>query len=183
MNRRDLIKILGLSAVGLATVPLWLDGWNSESLPDVDSGATPKQKLVLKDLMDIIIPATDTPGARELEVDKFILTMVADCFEKETQDQFFAGFDQLDASATLRYDQEFSDLEVAQKFELSEEILSGTTQDEQLYKFVSMVKGLAIAGYMNSQYVLENITKYEFVPSRFNGSFKVDQNTSTNSIA
>jgi len=183
MNRRNLIKTLGLSAIGLATVPLWIDSWTPESLPETESGATPEQKLVLKDLMDIIIPATDTPGARDLEVDRFILTMVADCYEKEAQDKFFAGFDQLNASAKVRYSLEFSDLEDVQKLELSEEILSGTTQDELGYKFLSFVKGLTIAGYMNSQYVMENITKYEFVPTRFNGSFKVDQNPSKNSVA
>lgn len=178
MNRRNLIKVLGVSAVGLATVPLWLDNWTSDSLPEVASGANGKQKMLLADLTGIIIPATEIPGARELEVDKFILTMVAGCYEKEVQDQFLEGFSQLDASAKDTYGKDFVDLTDLQKLELSEETLSREVQEEQGFKFVSFVKGLTIAGYRNSKYVMENIIKYEFVPSRFNGSFKIDVNTS-----
>lgn len=178
MNRRNLIKVLGVSAVGLATVPLWLDNWTSDSLPDVTSGANKKQKLLLADLTGIIIPVTEIPGARELEVDKFILTMVAGCYEKEIQDQFLEGLGQLDASAKDKFGKDFVDLPDSQKLELSEETLSREAQEAQGFKFVSFVKGLTIAGYMNSKYVMENIIKYEFVPSRFNGSFKVDVNTS-----
>lgn len=178
MNRRNLIKTLGLSAVGLATVPLWMEGWTAEGLPVTDSGVNDEQKRVLTQLVGVIIPATDTPGAKELKVDKFILTMVANCYEKEVQDKFLAGFDELDKASQEQYGSNFVEISDDQQEAVSEYMLSIETPEGQGPNFLSFVKGLCISGYMSSEYVMQNITKYEFIPSRFNGSFPVDQTIS-----
>ena len=175
MNRRNLLKTLGLSAVGLATVPLWMEGWTADGLPVVDSGLNNGQKRVLGELVGIIIPATDTPGAKELKVDEFILTMVADCYEKEVQDKFLAGFDELDQASQKKYGSNFIEVSKDQQKALSENMLRLKRPEDEGPNFVSFVKGLCISGYMSSEYVMQNIMKYEFIPSRFNGSFPVDQ--------
>ena len=97
MKRRTLIKTLGISAVGLATVPFWIDSWTAEDLPEDDGFLTGNQQLQLAELVNIIIPKTDTPGAKELGVEKFISVMVRDCYNEEVKAEFLSGFGELNA--------------------------------------------------------------------------------------
>lgn len=175
MNRRTLIKTLGISAVGLATVPLWMEAWTEDDLPAVDSELTEDERAQLAALVEVIIPATDSPGAKELGVDKFILTMVADCYEKEIQQEFKDGFTQIDDSCEDQYKKSFLQLNDDQRKEIILHLLSLQKPEGKNINFVGFVKDLSIGGYMSSEYVLTNFLNYEFVPSRWNGSFPVEQ--------
>ncbi|MDT0642051.1 gluconate 2-dehydrogenase subunit 3 family protein [Zunongwangia sp. F363] len=174
MNRRNLLKVLGISAVGLATVPLWMDSWNTDSLPDEFDEIDEDQKKMLTGMVDTIIPATDTPGARELGVDKFILTMVGDCFSEKVQKQFMAGFQELNEASGEAYDKDFMELSSAQREEVLADMLKAEKPEGEM-NFVAFVKGLTVGGYMSSEYVMKNLLHYEQVPSRWNGSFPVEQ--------
>lgn len=184
MNRRNVLKTLGISAAGLATVPLWVDAWTVKKLPAAGLNINDDQNMMLAELVGTIIPATDTPGAKELEVNKFILTMVEHCFEKDIQDEFLAGFDELEEAIRAQHGKSFMGIEFGKSYvELSDiqrnEILARLAAipvpPEKKINFISFVKGLTITGFMSSEYVLENIIKYELIPSRFNGSFPVNQ--------
>ncbi|MDT0645607.1 gluconate 2-dehydrogenase subunit 3 family protein [Zunongwangia sp. F260] len=175
MKRRDLIKTLGISAVGLATVPFWIDSWTAEELPEANGDVNDDQKLMLAGMVDTIIPATDTPGAKELEVDRFVLVMVNDCFEKEVQKEFAAGFNSVDEASKDQYGKSFVELSGAERHEILNKMLATEKSSDKKINFVPFVKDLTIAGYTTSKYVLENILDYEQVPSRWDGSFPVNQ--------
>lgn len=175
MKRRDLIKTLGISAVGLATVPFWIDSWIAEDLPETSDDISDDQKLMLAGIVDTLIPATNTPGAKELKVDRFVLVMVSDCFEKDVQKEFAAGFDELDRAAKDAYGKVFVNLSDSEKNEVLNKMLGTEKAADKKINFVRFVKDLTVTGYTSSKYVLENILDYEQVPSRWNGSFPVNQ--------
>ena len=50
-------------------------------------------------MVETIIPATDTPGAKALNVHQFIQKMVADCYAKTAQETLQKGLDSLDGLA------------------------------------------------------------------------------------
>lgn len=180
MKRRTLIKTLGISAIGLATVPLWIDSWKTEDLPVDEGFLSADQKLQLAELVNTIIPKTDTPGARELEVDKFISIMVADCYEKEVQEEFLAGFQEIELISEEMYGNSFMKISDSERNDLLCTLEATQPAPGSLINFVAFVKGLTIAGYMSSAYVMENHLGYELVPSRFDGSFPVSQSIYTN---
>lgn len=175
MDRRTLIKTLGITTIGLATVPLWMEAWKPEELPETGLKINKDQKGLLADLVETIIPATDTPGARELQVDEFLITMVGDCFTEEVQEEFLGGFDDLDRLSKREYGKTFIKLSTEDKNELLGSLETAEKNPDQEINFVDFVKQLTVTGYMSSEYVQTHIMKFELVPARFHGSFPVEQ--------
>ncbi len=180
MNRRNLLKVLGLSAVGVATVPLWIDAWTADDLPADTSELNEDQKLVLTALVDTYIPTGEIPGAKELEVDRFILAMVNGCFQEETQKEFLAGFDELEKTTNEKYGNSFAALSTEQRVACLNNLESTEKNPERTINFIPFIKDLTITGYMSSQYIMENHLGYEFIPGRFNGSFPVEKSVYRN---
>lgn len=180
MNRRNLLKVLGLSAVGVATVPLWMDAWTTDDLPPDTSELNEDQKLELTSMVDTYIPSGDVPGAKELEVDKFVLAMVNGCFQKETQKEFLAGFDELEKTTNEKYGKSFTALSADQRVDCLSDLELVEKDPNKTINFIPFVKQLTITGYMSSQYILENHLGYEFIPGRFNGSFPVEKSVYRN---
>lgn len=179
MNRRNLLKVLGLSAVGVATVPLWMEGWTTDDLPQDSLELSEDRKHTLSEIVGTIIPSGDVPGAKDLEVDKFLWVMVSECFEEDVQKQFVSGLNDLESVVESKYIKSFTELSQKERIE-SLETIAATKTEEGNINFVQFVKELTISGYMNSQYVMENLKKYEFVPGRFNGSFPVEKSVYRN---
>ncbi|UJH90145.1 gluconate 2-dehydrogenase subunit 3 family protein [Antarcticibacterium sp. 1MA-6-2] len=174
MNRRNLLKILGISAVGVATVPLWLDAWTTDDLPEDSLELNEDKKLLLSEIVDTLIPPGEIPGAKDLEVDKFVRVIVANCLEEDIQREFLAGFDELESVAKEMYDKSFKEIPNKERLIILEKMAANKNEGKEI-NFVEFVKELTITGYMNSQYVMENLRDYEFIPGRFDGSFPVEK--------
>lgn len=95
MNRRDSLKGLGLLVGGdlLATNTVAdflqtaapIKAGNSRGRPRLLSA---RQAVLLQELVEVIIPKTDTPGAKEALTHVFIDLYVKDCYPKEQQEIF-----------------------------------------------------------------------------------------------
>jgi hypothetical protein len=60
---------------------------------------TPVQNELVATLTEIIIPETDTPGARAARVNEFIDVMLAEWYPQEERDQFLRGLATVEQSA------------------------------------------------------------------------------------
>lgn len=166
MHRRELLKTL-TGIFGMAvTVPSWASGWTSTGIPG-PALLTNEQKRLLSDLVDTIIPRTDTPGAADLGVQHFVELMVQDCFEKPVQEQLGAGLARLDKEAQNRFGRGFSGLNSEQKSGLVKSLAGKKDSEESA--FLDSVKNLTVQGYTSSEYFMTNVTKYELVPARYHG--------------
>ena len=87
-----------------------------------------------------IIPATDTPGAAAVHVDRFIDTMLADWYTPAERKRFLAGLADLD-------DQRFLERTPAQQTAIIERLDSEATEDH----WFGMLKYLTIWGYFTSE--------------------------------
>ena len=173
MLRRNALKTLATVVGGLTTLPAWATGWSSESLGQLPALLSVDQRDTLAALVDTIIPATDTPGARELQVPQFIQKVVADCYDKKTQDLLANGLSLTDDLARKAYGTAFAGGDTSQRIQL----LKGMEQspDAAQKDFYGLVKNLTIRGYLNSEYVMTNLTHYEMIPSRYHGCVPVKQ--------
>ncbi len=69
-------------------------------LPALDF--SPEDISFLDEVGDTIIPATDTPGAKDAKIGEFMHTIVRDCYEKADQEIFVDGMGKLnEASKTM----------------------------------------------------------------------------------
>lgn len=166
MERRVALRNMALSVGAMAGLPAWASGWTKESLKNGTLLSLDQSKILLA-VVETIIPKTDTPGAGELGVDKFVQKMVTDCYDKKTQAGLSDGILNLDKQSTQNFGKSFSDASGAQKLELLKDVEKST--DASSKAFFGLVKNLTIQGYMYSEYVMTNITHYEMIPARYHG--------------
>lgn len=154
----------------MAGMPAWATGWSK-------AGIVPGKLLsadqagVLQAVVETIIPKTDTPGAAELGVDKFVQKMFTDCYDKKTQDGLSAWVSALDAQSVKRFGKSYAAASSAEKLQLLQD--QQKNDDASSKASFGMVKNLTIQGYMYSEYVMTNITHYEMIPGRYHGCVPV----------
>lgn len=198
MDRRIALKNMGLSlgyAVAMPTLISLVQSCKNEKVitwvPDFFSK---EQGSVLTQLVDIILPKTDTPSASEVKVDIFIDKFANEVMLKEQQD--FAKMSMgkfLDKALKESGKEKIEDLtateleptlskalkatkdEQAKYFEsinsYNESIAKGETVelDDNIasFAFANNLRGLTIWGYKTSEYVGEQVLEYLPVPGEF----------------
>ncbi|GEO03568.1 hypothetical protein AAE02nite_12320 [Adhaeribacter aerolatus] len=175
MKRRTALKSLALVLGGTLSLPAWANAWNADTLSgNLNQLVSPDQQALLAEIVETIIPATNTPGAKDLGVHRFILTMLADCYEKSAQNRFVEGLTELDETVKAHYGKSFVTCSPAQRLEIlkaREEAAKILPPEKE--PFFPFLKNITIQGYLNSEYVMREVYKYELVPGRYNGCFPV----------
>lgn len=172
MQRRTALKNLLLIAGGTALLPSCVQQDKKAFIPLNHLKISAAQESLLAEIAETLIPKTDTPGAKELGVHQFVLTMVDDCFEKEKQEHFIKGLEEVNELAQKHLNTSFIKASPQQRHQL----LTRIDKKEfggKASGFYSAMKKLTIQGFLKSKYVMSNLLVYELVPSRFNGSFPV----------
>ena len=173
MERRFAIKQILIMAGGMALLPSCLrdSGKSSIALTSIDVSLD--QEHFIGDIAETIIPATKTPGAKDLNLHLFVLKMLDDCYEKEDQELFFKGLDALQDKSERQYSKTFQKLAVPER----EKLLVAIEKDEQaipeLKKFYDIMKSKTIEGYLSSKFVMTNLVVWELVPGRYNPYYPV----------
>ena len=171
MQRRTALKTVALSIGSVITLPAWANTWSINSLPNQHFNLSFSKETLLAEIVELIIPKTDTPGAKDLEINKFVVKMVADCYDKKAQEVFTKGLNSVDNVANKDYSKPFEQCDGKQKLAVLNAMLSSSNNDDK--DFVELVKNITIQGYLNSEYVMTNLRKFEFVPGRYHGCVPV----------
>ena len=105
MDRREALRRTALLMGGIVSAPAIMGVLNGcTAKPTIDWKPvflSQDQSIIVTQVADIIIPKTDTPGAKEAGVPAFIDLMLKDCYSKEDQDRFLAGIQSFDEEAIL----------------------------------------------------------------------------------
>ncbi len=190
MNRRTALKQVGLLTAGAMLVPACVRKVNEATVALKNIAITGDQEALLADIVGTLIPATDTPGAKELDIHRYVLRMVDDCEDKESQQHFVTGLSQVDEIMETRFDKTFSDCTTEERITLFDELEEKKTpekmvdgKESQLSALYSIVKRYAIQGYLSSEYIMTNVLVYNMVPGRFDGCIEIkDKNDIQNVI-
>ena len=170
MERRVALKSMALAMGAMASLPSWASGWNGNSLPK-GILLSADQSALLAGMVESIIPKTDTPGAGELGVGNFVQKMVKDCYDQKAQANLAKGVDNLESQSLKSFGKSFANASKEQRVQLLRDIEKSSDPDQKA--FFGMVKNLTIQGYMNSEYVMTNLTHYEMIPARYHGCVPV----------
>lgn len=171
MNRRAAVRTLLYIAGGTLVLPACFRESGKASIDLTNFSISENDEQLLAELTETLIPATDTPGGKELLLHLFVLKMVDDCHAPEEQKQFTKGLSSFSAWSQKELGAGFTDADTDRRTELLGKI--GENADEDVKQFFSITKRRAIQGYLNSQYVMTNLVKYELVPGRYNGYAEV----------
>ena len=166
MQRRSAIRNLAVITSGILFLPSCKStpGMASVALKNVKIDAA--QEKLLAEIASTIIPATDTFGAKEVGAHLFALKMLDDLYEKEAQQDFIAGLEQLENGTKKQFDRSFIDCTIQQKQKILLDIESKKGVPKETADFYAIMKQRTVEGYLNSKYVMTKVIKYEFIPSQ-----------------
>lgn len=165
MERRTALKQMALLCASAMLLPSCLQGGKNASIGLKHITITEIQEKLLAELVETIIPKTDTPGAKELGVHLFVLKMIDDCYPKDKQQRFLNGLQ-------IFEDKNFSGSSAQVRIVLLQEIMEKKYAESNLQYFLKEVRKQTIKGYEQSEYVMTELKPYILVPTQFRGSVK-----------
>lgn len=181
MNRREVIKRTALLMGGAISAPAImaiLKGCKASPVADwKPQYFTEEQALVITVLADIMIPATDTSGAKEIGVPAFIEKMIHEVYSPEKRDAFTAGLVAFMKEGESKYKNSFVDLEPAQQVEFTKQVHDTAIPSDQKDNrpFILKVKELTLLGFFSSKVGATQVLQYESVPGHYFGCKPLDE--------
>jgi len=186
MNRREALKQAGLVlgfAISAPTLSAVLQGCKAKpELAFQPQFLNADQAGLVAEVAEIIIPKTDTPGAKDAGVPQFIDVVVKDCYKKEDQDNFLAGLADFDKAAKDSYGDAFLDLDHEQQVEyvtkVHKEALEAAKDPANKDKpraFVMIMKELTVVGFFTSEPGATQVLQYVAVPGAYHGCISVQE--------
>jgi len=167
MQRRVALKNIALAMGGLMALPTWANGWSEASIQHVPPYLTAHQDALLAEIVETILPATETPGAKDLKIHSFVQKMILDCYETDVQETVTKGLNAADNLAKQNYGKSFTTgTNLQREAVLTQMETSTNTNWSSFYK---LVKELTLQGYLTSEYYLTNHTNYKMIPGHFYG--------------
>jgi len=138
--------------------------WNPRFIP-VEYAA------LLPELVETIIPATDTPGAKEALVHIFIDIYVRDCYPKGQRDVFLKGLASVDEASRKASNHAFLELSKGERLALlsAMEKESWVRNEPLEHSFIKMLKKLTLLGFYSSKPGATQAAEYEPNPGPFEG--------------
>lgn len=137
---------------------------------------TAKQLELVRTLGDIIIPATDTPGAVAAGVHDFINHYTAYCASSAEQQQLLATLARIESAADSEFKTAFTALTNAQQLQLlnaMEQAQNGFSQADR--KGLKQLKALVVFGYYTSEPGATQELAYLAIPGGYKGNFKLKE--------
>lgn len=176
-SRRDL---LGLAAIlGVALVkPAWGQGASVVQL-------TPAEMDLIGEVAEVIIPTTDTPGAKAAGVAEFARMMVCDWFAPEEAERFVSGLRGFSTASQRRFGKNFLALTPEQKHDLVGGVLGlaeAAPTGSGKPPFIVLMKRLTIAGYYTSEVGASEELDLNLVPGIYDPCAHAGPDTHAGSI-
>ena len=138
------------------------------------------QARIISELAEIILPKSDTPGAKEVGVPNFIDTIVNENYEKEDQERFIAGLTAFEEDAKKTYGDGFIYCKPEDQIALVKKSLGAAIQETKentatKKPFILMAKELTMLGYFTSEPGATKVLQYEAVPTKYNGCIPLNE--------
>jgi hypothetical protein len=173
VNRRDALHRIGL-LLGAAVTPRVARaveaGFSAPPAGQALRALTPPQAELVATLAELIIPATDTPGARAARVDAFIDALLADIFTADERERFLAGLADVDARARAAAGSSFVECPAREQVAVLEALEREAPQSGAgQAPFFPWVKELTLVGYYTSEIGASQELRYVHVAGRYDG--------------
>ncbi|SRR6266545_3997965 len=179
MNRRDLLRSLAVAIPvmsGLPTDTLFAVGRRVHRRARAGGFQVldPHQSETVATIAEMIIPATDTPGARAAEVHRFVDLLLAEWAPEDDRKQFLEGLADVDGRARAASATDFLSATEAQRGTILT-ALDAEAQERRKSKsdapapFFERMKFLTVYGYCTSEVGATAELHYEVIPGSYSG--------------
>jgi hypothetical protein len=174
MNRRTFLASTSV-LMGRAAFPSVLAAFASSAC----SGEEPqlvsaKQMQTLRALVDVILPATDSPAASAANTHVFVDTAAYACATKPEQAMLRGGLNDLEHEAKAKHGRSYADLAPEEQAAL---LRSRAEKDAPLpydQSFFKILKDYTLVGYFLSEIGATQALAYEQIPGGYEGDIPLD---------
>ena len=187
MQRRELFRLLGAGA----TLPVF-DSTPLAAFQDAHPNSTytlrtlnPHQNATVVTMTDLIIPETDTPGAKAVRVNEFIDLILTEWAHEDERQKFLSGLEDIDKRSNAIFGKNFIDgTPVQQEAVLSEldQRYAIDREDRAAHPYVrrphnaeftgdffGVVKRLTLYGYYTSEVGFTQELRKQIIPGAYHG--------------
>lgn len=189
MNRRQVLQRVAYLMGGAISAPAVLGLLNGCSPKQEASTWQPvffskEQGAIVAEVTEIIIPRTNTPGAKDVGVPGFIDTILKDVYEQGDRDRYLAGLKEFDDAARKAHGKSFVELSKAQQTEQVQKFNDDAIATELAYDprpkdlkrpFILMTRELTLLGFFCSKAGATEVLQYAAVPGGFQACVPVAQ--------
>lgn len=197
MDRRKVLKNIGTGIGAFTFTPSLISLFQScqqDSTLDLRTFSIDQYSFVTK-LMDIIIPKTETPGAIELNLNRFIDLYIDEVWPEQIKISFLLGLDKcsqihlnsnpknlellldkylkVDKKIKDKYDDLISDYE--EQIELGNK--ASIDQDIIEYIFIKKLRDITVMSFKIDEYVAKNLLIYTPIPGDYKGCVNLQEVT------
>ena len=178
IDRREALRKTALimgTAVSSSAIIVFLE--SCKNLPDLNYKPVffnEDQARMVGEIAEIILPKTDTPGAKDVGVSNFIDMLIHDCYKEEDQKKFLTGLDDLDKDAKKKYGDSFIYCSPENQKEyiktIHDDAVNVVKKDKNAPRpFILKLKELTMLGYFVSEPGATQVLQYNQVPGAYHG--------------
>ena len=176
MQRREVLRLLGATALpALALAPSQLHALGSSVARRVAHAAPigffiESQLRTVDQIAELILPETDTPGARTAGVARFIEVIVAEWYGEVDRAAFMQGLAAVDERSRAVGGRPFVELDASRQHQVLSALEGESrTAPSAASPFFVRMKSLTLWGYYNSEAGIRQELQEVFMPGRFEG--------------
>ncbi len=175
MKRREALKRSGWILQSSLFTPAVLQALSScreSNLPETDLLVLDdEQHQLVNAIADIIIPATQSPSASEVKVNRILDLLLRDVFEPETVEEFLTGLAEFNDECQAISGSYFTELKSQDQLkylEVLDERIMGRSYQQQV-PFYFGFKSLVTRIYFSTEQGLKQNLNYQPVPGPYQG--------------
>ena len=196
MERRELLKMIALLTGGVVVGgEVFLSGCKTNTTSQKVKGLlTANDEATLNEVGNVIIPDTDSPGAKVANVGAFMNVFVSDCYTPAEQKTFTAGLKTMAEVCKTQYKKGFEEISPAEKTALLTQLeKEASMHNKQLQEkekigrdsaklalkdfagdpvhYYTMIKQLTLMGYFTSEPGMTKALRHVPVPGKYDGAY------------
>jgi hypothetical protein len=189
MERREALRLLAAGALIPALSPEMMAFFEAahEQIAAGYAARTlnAQQNAAVTVMVDMIIPETDTPGAKAARVNEFIDLILTEWATEEERQKFLEGLANVDRRSNALFGKNFVDCRKAQQEQILRELDQGlsiereelnpyratrqTKNNQMQGNFFGVLKRLTLYGYYTSEIGFKQERQEEIIPGAFHG--------------
>lgn len=184
MNRRTCLRsLLALGGIMVTSWPFlhWI-GFRRYIKADEFQTWQP----LIADLAEVIIPTTDTPGAKDALVDVYILAVMLDCTNAREQHRFLRGLKELNDYSAAAFEKNFTECSLSERNQILQHFQEKSSSRIGLLNKVELrffgepfflkLRRLAVEGYCQSQLGATIGLAYDYIPGIYEPCTSLNHN-------
>jgi len=193
MKRREALRLLG-TAAALPLLPREAYAILRAARAEVDSDSTlhtlsAKQNATISRMAEMILPETDTPGAKSTRVNEFIDLILTEWYNPEERARFLDGLANVDAISQKYFGKNFTDCAEAEQVKMLTEFDQAMAAEAETLKsrpraarmeppvpthnFFHMFKQLTLTGYFTSEVGDKQALHFQVIPGHYDGCVNI----------